>query len=280
MRRPAIAVSLTLVLALAAAVSSGCSSAARVPPPGEAVEGTIGADGSTVVRDGSADALRAEQPTLGAGPVTADLLTHGPKGTMKVALTFDLCETPDDVTGFSRRIFDTLTQRRAAATFFMGGHWAQSHLAEAREIGAVPYFDIGNHTYAHMHATRITDAQFRDEIERCQTIIAEVTGRHPVLFRFPYGESDARTRRIVADEQLRAIQWNIEPGDPDPNVSGDQLVRTIVDSAKSGAIVVLHANNGGVHTAAALPYIIDELRGKGYELVTVSDMLTDEKAGN
>jgi hypothetical protein len=37
--------------------------------------------------------------------------------------------------------------------------------------------------------------------------------------------------------------------------------------------VLFHANGRGWHTDAALPKIVGELRARGYEFVTVSDLL-------
>ena len=43
--------------------------------------------------------------------------------------------------------------------------------------------------------------------------------------------------------------------------------------AKNGSIVVMHINGNGRHTAEALPRIVKRLRKRGFELVTVSEML-------
>jgi len=61
--------------------------------------------------------------------------------------------------------------------------------------------------------------------------------------------------------------------DPDPNLKPDKIVRWVVDSAKPGSIVVFHMNKNGVHTKNTLPRVVRELRAKGFELVTVSELL-------
>jgi peptidoglycan/xylan/chitin deacetylase (PgdA/CDA1 family) len=43
--------------------------------------------------------------------------------------------------------------------------------------------------------------------------------------------------------------------------------------ARNGSIIIMHANGRGWHTAEALPQIIAFLRGRGFELVTVSELL-------
>jgi len=43
---------------------------------------------------------------------------------------------------------------------------------------------------------------------------------------------------------------------------------------KSGSIVLFH--NQGLNTAAALPYIIKDLKSKGYEFVRIGDLIYRE----
>jgi peptidoglycan/xylan/chitin deacetylase (PgdA/CDA1 family) len=51
----------------------------------------------------------------------------------------------------------------------------------------------------------------------------------------------------------------------------------VLRDAKNGSIIVFHMNKKGVHTAEVLPAIIEGLRKKGFELVTVGEMLRRNK---
>jgi peptidoglycan/xylan/chitin deacetylase (PgdA/CDA1 family) len=102
-----------------------------------------------------------------------------------------------------------------------------------------------------------------------------VTGKTPRYFRPPYGEVDARVATLAAGAGLVTIQYDVASGDPDPNLSAGALVRGVLGQAKGGSIVVFHMNKNGVHTAEALPEIIDGLRKKGFELVTVGELLQE-----
>ncbi|MNJ58908.1 Bifunctional xylanase/deacetylase precursor [compost metagenome] len=53
------------------------------------------------------------------------------------------------------------------------------------------------------------------------------------------------------------------------------IVDRVVKKAHPGDIVLLHASDSVKQTHEALPIIIDELRKKGYEFVTVSDLLQE-----
>ena len=212
-------------------------------------------------------------PEPRALPADGKLVFSGDRSVKKVALTFDLCETPNSPAGFDDKLVGVLISRQVPATFMMGGHWASTHQSDARLLGSTPFFEIGNHSYAHKHPTRVSAAAFRDEIELAQRQIEAYAGVTPRVFRFPYGEHDARTLGIVKDAHLVPIQWNVETGDPDRNVSAADIVRVVKQQTRNGSIVIMHANGRGWHTAEALPEVVSWLRGQGYELVTVSDLL-------
>jgi peptidoglycan/xylan/chitin deacetylase (PgdA/CDA1 family) len=52
-----------------------------------------------------------------------------------------------------------------------------------------------------------------------------------------------------------------------------RLVHAVLANVRPGSIVVLHANHRRFATADALPEIIEGLRAKGFELVTVSRLV-------
>src|SRR6266498_3641740 len=63
-------------------------------------------------------------PTAQRGAIRRVKLTGDKK---LVALTFDLCEQPSEISGYQGGIVDFLRENRIKATFFMGGKWMLSH---------------------------------------------------------------------------------------------------------------------------------------------------------
>jgi len=100
-----------------------------------------------------------------------------------------------------------------------------------------------------------------------------LTGRQPTLFRPPYGEYDDRVVRIAAEMGLTTIQYDLASGDPDPGFTKEMLIRYVTTTAMNGSIIVMHMNQGGRHTAEALPEIIAQLRKRGFTFKTVTDMI-------
>ena len=71
------------------------------------------------------------------------------------------------------------------------------------------------------------------------------------------------------------VQYDLASGDAfGTNVQA--IVRQVLDHAHNGAIIVMHITGGNTAplTAQALPAIITGLRAKGFDLETVTQLLT------
>ncbi len=215
-----------------------------------------------------------------------------PGGAKLIALTFDLCEQPGEVAGYDGAIIDYLRKEHIKATFFAGGKWLRSHAERARQMMADPLFEIGNHSEAHRNLRRLTGARLTNEIlgpqrsyatiraslARAQCVRAlpdamSAVAPLPSLFRFPYGACNAAAITAVNDLGLTAIQWDVSTGDPAPGQSARAIAQAMLRHARPGSILLAHANGRGWHTAEALPLALPALRAKGYEFVTVSELL-------
>lgn len=216
-----------------------------------------------------------------------------PRGGEKlIALTFDLCEQSNDVTGYDAGVVDTLRALDARATFYAGGKWMRSHPERTMQLMADPLFEIGNHAWTHGNLRVLKGAEMKDQIHWTQAqyellrdellarpcaapyaaeaaLIAPV----PQTFRFPYGTCNGASLQAAADAGLYPVQWNIVTGDPAKGQSASQIVKTVLSGLKPGSIVVAHGNGRGWHTAEALAVLIPELRKRGYRLVTVSELI-------
>lgn len=211
--------------------------------------------------------------TVFGGDESFQLITHGSRSRSQVALTFDLCETKGKPTGFDPAIVAILQEKQAAATFFSGGLWLQSHPQEAQLLAAEPRFELGNHSWSHPDFRKTAAQTISEEIERTEQILTRITGHSSRLFRLPFGYYDDRVLKTVDASGVRIIQWDVVTGDPDRNVRAADIVDAVKHGARNGSIVIMHANGRGWHTAEALPQVIDLLRQRGFELVTVSQLL-------
>ena len=229
-------------------------------------------------------------------PVTLQHSIRGvkPAGDYKpIALTFDLCERADDVTGYDAGIVNVLRQEKVHATFFAGGRWMRSHPEKTLQLMADPLFEIGNHGWSHGNLGVLTDGKLADQILWTQAqyeLLRETLRdramalnidpremdkipRTPATFRPPYGRCRPEALNVLASHGLEAIQWSVVSGDAVNRQTPERIIKTVLSQAAPGAIVVFHANGRGYGTAAALPVIIKALKAKGYDFVTVSELL-------
>lgn len=267
----------------AATIAAGCARGPQSP----VVAGSSQQETSSALAAGGTPA--ASQPAASenaSGSATAERsswvlprlatlgqpITHGPGSRKEVALTFDACESKTPAS-FDANIFGILKDENVAATVFVGGKWLSHNQAAAKALAADSAIEIGSHSWDHPDFSKLTTDEIRSQMVRTDSLIVQVTGRQPVLFRLPYGTYNERALRVLRSMRAPVITWDVVSGDPDPNVKAPAMIREILARARPGSIVIMHINGRGVHTAEALPAVIKGLRAKGYELVTVSRLL-------
>ncbi|RKZ75634.1 MAG: polysaccharide deacetylase [Gammaproteobacteria bacterium] len=216
-----------------------------------------------------------------------------------VALTFDLCERTKEKTGYDAAIVNYLRKHGIKATFYAGGKWMHSHPDKAMQLMADPRFEIGNHAWTHGNMRVLRGREMENQIlwtqgqyevlrrqlmsqletRQCPVPVSEMNKIPPVplTFRFPYGTCNANSLQALADYGLPAVQWDVVTGDPSRKQSAKAIARTVLRNVKPGSIIIAHANGRGYNTAKALPLFIPELRRRGYQFVTVSELLKSGK---
>jgi peptidoglycan/xylan/chitin deacetylase (PgdA/CDA1 family) len=220
------------------------------------------------------------QALAGAPAVTGRLAgkdwTSIPTTRRVVALTFDAGANADGIAS----ILATLHRDGVPATFFLTGDFVRDFPAAARSIAAAG-FRIGDHTVTHPYLTKLSDAAVRHEILGAAQQIISVTGANPApLFRFPYGDADARTIALANQAGYVPIRWTVDTLGWEGNaghISASVVAARVLAAAGPGEIVLMHVgSNPDDHTtfdADALPQVISELKARDYSFITL-DALT------
>jgi peptidoglycan/xylan/chitin deacetylase (PgdA/CDA1 family) len=214
-----------------------------------------------------------------------------PPGRRLVAITFDLCESGLEIAGYDGGVIDYLRAQKVKATLFAGGKWMVHHPERAAQLIADPLFEIGTHGWSHANLHMATGQAVDDEIgggvaayaEARRALGARACAQQaadlaripaaPKLFRFPFGTCTPEALARVAGQGQLAIQWDVVSGDPDRHITPDGIARAVLAETRPGSIIVAHANGRGLRTAEALPMIVPQLRARGFEFVTVGDLL-------
>jgi polysaccharide deacetylase family sporulation protein PdaB len=200
------------------------------------------------------------------------LYWHGDPAVRKIALTFD--DGPNEP--YTAEILKILKENQVRATFFLVGKNVEADPQTARDILAAGHA-IGNHSYDHRNLVTRTNAQVRQEILKTEKAIRDATGEKTTLFRPPYGEKDSLTVRQTHALGYVMIEWSVSAEDwRRPGL--EHIVSNVVKSVRNGSIILMHDGDkirrgDRSQTVAALPLIIAELRGAGYEFVTVPELL-------
>lgn len=183
-----------------------------------------------------------------------------------VALTFDDGPSPE----ITPRVLDILRDKQAKATFFLVGEQVERNPELARRMGREGHA-VGNHTYSHPALfCFLSPRRLSEEIARTQDAVFRVTGVRPRHFRSPVGLRHPILKLALEREALEFVLWQLRTYDTRA-LTPETLRRRVLDRVRPGAIVLLHDRPGPGASAmlAALPDVIDGLRARGFELVTV-----------
>lgn len=214
---------------------------------------------------------------IGVATARADVIEHLPTTDRVIALTFDACEAGQPVS-FDRGVLDYLLERKIPFTVFATGRFVETNRADIEALSKLDFIEIENHSWSHPNTmNHFTAEAVLKQVERAQVAIEEVTGRAPQFFRFPAGNYNQAGLEALEDRGLKVIHWRWATGDPDPHESANALFNRVTTKVQPGDIVIFHINGRGVHTAEALPRIIEQLEADGYRFVLVSDYIGTPK---
>jgi peptidoglycan-N-acetylglucosamine deacetylase len=211
--------------------------------------------------------LAAAQRAIGRVLAYTPFVARGTPRRRLIALTFD--DGPSPYTG---RIVQILAREHAPATFFIVGQQLADFAAGLRDE-LRHGFEVGDHTQNHASLIRLSRAGQYAQIHAAAAQMKRLGAPFPDLFRPPYGAFNAQTFATLHRLGMLMVLWSIDPGDwrrPGTNA----IVSGVLSAARPGGIIELHDGGGDrSQTVAALPKVIDGLRRRHYQLVTVGQLL-------
>jgi peptidoglycan/xylan/chitin deacetylase (PgdA/CDA1 family) len=156
-----------------------------------------------------------------------------------VALTYD--DGPDP--GSTTDLLAALRAVGARATFFnIGAHQRRAPELVRAQLTAGMW--IGNHSWSHPRLTALDRAAVADELTRTQVLTRRLTGHPPVLFRPPYGETNAEVRHVAAGLGMAEVLWTVDTEDWNGASTADIVAAAA--TLEPGGVLLMH--DGGYRT--------------------------------
>lgn len=205
-------------------------------------------------------------------PSPPHVFYYSPNQALKqVALTFD--DGPDLY--YTPQILDILRQNNVKATFFIVGLRAQAHPEMVRSIVSEGH-SIGNHTWDHPTLSKLSSHRIKEEVQKTEQVIYNITGFNTAMFRPPYGKVTVRALNEISSLGYSIIDWSVDTRDWD-KTPVSQIMNYVSKQVYSGGIILQHCagdKDGDLsNTVKALPQIISLLKSEGYSFVMVQDLL-------
>jgi len=207
------------------------------------------------------------------------VLSNGDRNRLRIALTFD--DGPNEP--YTSQVLNILDRYGIRATFFIIGQNARRYPETCRRIVKAGNA-VGNHSHSHDKSLclRRSKAVARD-IEAAHQAIYECTGLEPTLFRPPHGFRTPWLMRAVRGLGYTVVTWDNMTSDWKAEKSGEEIILAILRRARPGGVIVLHDGRDTrlrydrSHMLQALPFVIETLVERGFEFVTIPELLQSKE---
>ena len=210
-----------------------------------------------------------------------DASETGASETKRIAFTFD--DGPHGT--YTKMIVDKAAELGGKVTFFIVGtqllrtEQTKEAFLYAAEKGA----EIGIHAFTHTNSYHECDEDtYLWELRRTEEVARELLPNITFSLMRPVGGQITEQR--IAASSYAVIHWSIDTRDweckgaeteEEQQQNVDKIVQSILKDAKDGSIVLMHDMYENSYLAFCRA--ADILTKQGYTLVTVSELLGDER---
>jgi chitin deacetylase len=189
-----------------------------------------------------------------------------------VALTFDDGPTKEN----TDMVLEILKEVDVKTTFFVIGKDLEENMEEGKRIVAAGH-ELANHTYSHNRMVLKTPTFIKDEIEKTDELIRQAGYKDEIQFRPPNGKKLIILPYYLKKTNRKTILWNLEPDSyPEIATSSDKIATNVSHNIEPGSIILLHVMyKNRSESVDAIKKIVIDLKAKGYEFRTVSQLLKE-----
>lgn len=191
----------------------------------------------------------------------------------RVALTFNMGERLDPLA--LAIAITALAVVDARATFFVTGQAVLEQPDLARDLVQRGH-ELGLQGYGGASLTELPPPALQTNLDLAQKAVIAATGVPARFLRTPGGQWHQPLLAAAQAQHLRVTLWS-SIGLRDRGTASKVLAYQAAQSAFPGAILMLHGDEPA--TLAALPVVLQAIRDAGRQLVTLSELLGGDNAG-
>jgi peptidoglycan-N-acetylglucosamine deacetylase len=219
-----------------------------------------------------------------------NMFLHGNRNKKEIAITFD--DGPSEET---ERNLEILRRFNIKATFFIVGKMIKGREYVIEKI-KIDGHEFGNHTYSHKRLWFKSKKFIEKDIRMCDDELDKL-GIKTSLFRFPglkFGFNSLaickKLNKKIISADILSFDWvSYDWLNPwlkkrkliKGSVKIEKVVKKTISGTKNGSIIVFHdyLQEIGSHKELQeiLERVLPELKKKGFEFVTVSELLEFNK---
>lgn len=183
----------------------------------------------------------------------------------KIAISFDAAWGADK----TREIMSICDSYGVKATFFLVGFWVEEYPDMVKEIYNNG-FEIGLHSNTHPDMTKLSKKEIREELETNISLIEELTGFRPKLFRPPYGYYNNDLIDVCESMGISCIEWSVDSLDW-KGLSAGEISGRVTTQSKNGSIVLFHNNSENI--LDGLKMVLEYFRLNETQVVPIGDLI-------
>lgn len=201
------------------------------------------------------------------------LIHQVPTTRKAIAITFD--DGPNPV--YTPQVMEIFRKAQGKATFFMIGSQIEKHPEVVCAVHAEGH-EIGNHSFTHPALTKLQRLEVKGELVQTEALIEQLTGVKPRAFRPPYFDRNEMVGSVSEELRYHMIgAMNTETNDwALPGVA--HILEKTRSEVKPGNILIFHDGfDDRSQTIEALSILVPELIADGYELITISDLISSAR---
>ena len=174
--------------------------------------------------------------------------------------------------GHTEKILDILQNQDVKAAFFLVGNYIEKNADLVRRMVEEGHI-VGNHTLHHPDMSKLSQEEFRRELEGLAQLFQTATGREmPKYYRPPQGIYSEENLKTAQEMGYHTVFWSLAYADwdnenqPPKEVALEKLTGRI----HNGAVILLHLNSST--NAEILEELLTKYKEMGYTFQTLDHL--------